>query len=60
VKTQKDERFIKLVENLIDPAEVCDLYFFQRFKSLLPRSLFMKILAKTSRKTPNMGFVIEP
>lgn len=56
----EDEGFIKLVEGLIDPAEVCDLYFFQRFKALLPKFLFKKILAKTSRKTPYMGFVIEP
>ncbi len=56
----EDEGFIKLVENLIDPAEVCDLYFFQRFKAFLPKSLFKKMLAKTSRKTPYMGFVIEP
>ena len=56
----EDEGFIKLVESLIDPAEVCDLYFFQRFKAFLPKSLFKKMLAKTSKKTPYMGFVIEP
>jgi hypothetical protein len=56
----EDEGFIKLVESLIDPAEVCDLYFFQRFKAFLPVSLFKKMLVKTSRKTPYMGFVIEP
>jgi hypothetical protein len=60
VAIHEDEGFIKLVENLIDPAEVCDLYFFQRFKALLPKSLFKKMLVKTSRKTPYMGFVIEP
>jgi hypothetical protein len=60
VAIHEDEGFIKLVESLIDPAEVCDLYFFQRFKALLPRPLFKKMLAKTSRKTPYMGFVIEP
>ena len=56
----ENEGFIRLVESLIEPAEVCDLYFFQRFKSLLPRSVFKKLLEKTSRKTPYMGFVIEP
>jgi hypothetical protein len=55
-----DEEFIMLVESLIDPAEVCDLYFFQRFKKLLPTALFKKMLARTSRKTPYLGFVIEP
>jgi hypothetical protein len=56
----EDEGFIKLVESLIDPAEVCDLYFFQRFKKLLPTALFKSMLEKTSRKTPYLGFVIEP
>jgi hypothetical protein len=60
VAIHEDEGFIKLVEGLIVPGEVCDLYFLQRFKSLLPRSLFKKMLAKTSRRTPYMGFVIEP
>jgi hypothetical protein len=60
VVIHEDEGFIKLVERLIDPAEVCDLYFFQRFKAFLPRALFKKMLARTSRKTPYMGFVIEP
>jgi hypothetical protein len=60
VAIHEDEGFIKLVERLIDPAEVCDLYFFQRFKSLVPKSLFKRMLARTSRKTPHIGFVIEP
>jgi hypothetical protein len=60
VAVHEDEGFIKLVESLIDPAEVCDLHFFQRFKALLPKSLFKKMLVRTSKKTPYMGFVIEP
>jgi len=60
VEIQNDEKFIKLVETLIDPAEVCDLNFFQRFKNLMPKSIFKKVLIKTSKKTPYMGFVIEP
>jgi len=60
MKIKDDEPFIKTVEKLIDPAEVCDLYFFQRFKNLMPRSVFKKMLIKTSRRTPYMGFVIEP
>ncbi len=55
-----DERFIRTVESMIDPAEVSNLYFFQSFKRLLPGSLFKRLLARTSRKTPYMGFVIEP
>jgi hypothetical protein len=60
MKILDDEKFIRNVENLIDPKEVSHLYFFQTFKRLLPRSLFKKLLIKTSKKTPYMGFVIEP
>lgn len=60
MKIREDENFIKQVEKLIDPSEVCDLYFFQRFKNFLPNALFKNLLIKTSRKTPYMGFVIEP
>ncbi len=60
MKIIDDEKFIRNVESLIDPKEVSFLYFFQTFKRLLPRSLFKKLLIKTSKKTPYMGFVIEP
>lgn len=60
MKIQDDEKFIKTVEGLINPAEVCNLFFFQGFKKLLPKSFFKKMLVKTSKKTPYMGFVIEP
>lgn len=60
MKINNDEKFIKNVENLIDPAEVCNLFFFQGFRKFLPKSFFKKMLVKTSRKTPIMGFVIEP
>ena len=55
-----DERFIKRVESLIDPAEVCDLYFIQRFKRLMPASLFKKLLFRAAKRFPYIGFVIEP
>lgn len=60
MKVNDDEKFIRVVERLIDPAEVSNLYFFQGFKRLLPRSAFKKLLIRTSRQTPYMGFVIEP
>jgi len=60
MKNQDDEKFIRVVEELIDPAEVSNLYFFSGFKRLLPRSVFKKMLVRTSKKTPYMGFVIEP
>ncbi|MFX1594172.1 MAG: hypothetical protein ACFFCL_15890, partial [Promethearchaeota archaeon] len=60
MKILDDEKFIRNVERLIDPKEVSFLYFFQGFKRFLPRFLFKKLLIKTSKKTPYMGFVIEP
>jgi hypothetical protein len=59
-KILDDEKFIENVEKLIDPAEVSNLFFFQSFKRLLPTALFKKVLERTSRKAPYMGFVIEP
>jgi len=60
VKIENNDNFIKVVEDLIDPAEVQHLFFFQGFRKFLPKTLFKKLLIKTSKKTPLMGFVIEP
>ncbi|MDC7225466.1 MAG: hypothetical protein PQJ61_01735 [Spirochaetales bacterium] len=60
MKIENTDKFIKNVEDLVDPAEVCNLFFFQGFKKLLPRSVFKRMLIKTSKKTPHMGFIIEP
>jgi hypothetical protein len=60
MEIKNDEKFIKNVEALIDPVEVHNLYFFQKFRKLLPKKLFKRILVKTSSQVPHMGFVIEP
>lgn len=60
MKVKDDEKFIKTVEGLIDPAEVQNIFFFQKFRKLIPGALFKKILNRTAKKTPYMGFVIEP
>lgn len=60
MQIKNDEEFIKRVEGLIDPEEVGDLSFIQKLKVLLPRSTFKKVLFKTSKKFPYIGFVIEP
>ena len=49
---KNDQKFIKVVENLIDPDEVQTIFFFQKFKKLLPKKLFHKILIKTSTHMP--------
>jgi hypothetical protein len=55
-----DEKFIRRVESLIETGEVCDLYFIQRFKKLMPQALFKRLLFKACKKFPRIGFVIEP
>ena len=60
MKILDDEKFIRNVESLIDVEEVSFLYFLQKIKGILPRSLFKKLLIRASRKAPYMGFVIEP
>ena len=60
IKISDDEKFIKTVETMVDPMEVSNLIFFQSFKRLLPASWFKWLLARTCRKTPYMGFIIEP
>jgi hypothetical protein len=60
MKIQNEEKFIKGVESLIEPMEVSNLLFFQRFKGLLPSSLMKKMLFRAAKNTPYIGFVIEP
>ena len=55
-----DGNFISIVERSIDPGEVGTLFFFQQFKRLLPPRVFKRLLERTSRRTPRMGFVIDP
>ncbi len=60
MEIQNDEKFIKGVENLINPMEVSNLLFFQKFKILLPPLIMKRLLYKASKKTPYIGFVIDP
>jgi hypothetical protein len=55
-----EERFIKGVESLISPMTVSNLLFFQSLKRLLPPVILKRLLHRASRKTPHIGFVIEP
>ena len=60
MEIQHNEKFIKGVENLINPMEVSNLLFFQKLKSLLPAPIMKRLLLRASKKTPFIGFVIEP
>ena len=60
MEIQNDEKFIKGVESLINPMEVSNLLFFQKLKILLPPLIMKRLLYKASKKTPYIGFVIDP
>lgn len=52
--------FAKGVERLIDPVSVGTLHFMQSFNQLLPKSIQKQFIKTSARKTPYMGFVVEP
>jgi hypothetical protein len=60
MEIQNEEKFIKGVEGLIDPMEVSNLLFFQKLKRLLPSLIMKRLLYRASKKTPYIGFVIDP
>ena len=60
MEIQNDGKFIKKVEGLINPIDVSNLLFFQKFKGLLPPSIMKRLLYRASKNTPYIGFVIDP
>ncbi|MGW8315468.1 MAG: hypothetical protein ACWGNV_07700 [Bacteroidales bacterium] len=60
MELQQEEKFIKGVEQLIEPMKVSNLLFFQNLKGLLPPTLLRRLLYRASKNTPHIGFVIEP
>lgn len=56
----KQTNFTKEVERLIDPITVGSLHFLQYFNQLLPKSIQKNVVKSSSKKTPYMGFVVEP
>jgi hypothetical protein len=60
MEIQNNEKFIKVVEGLINPMEVSDLLFFQKLKGLLPSVVLKRLLHRASKNTPYIGFAIDP
>ncbi|MCX6334680.1 MAG: hypothetical protein NT092_10310 [Bacteroidia bacterium] len=60
MEIQNEDKFIKGVEGLINPMEVSNLLFFQKLKRLLPPLIMKRLLYRASKKTPYIGFVIDP
>lgn len=52
--------FSKGIEKLIDPLEVGTIHFLAPYNRLLPKSIQHKIINSSGKKTPYMGFVVEP
>jgi hypothetical protein len=60
MEIQNEEKFIKVVESLINPMKVSDLLFLQKLKGLLPPPIMKRLLYRASKNTPYIGFVIDP
>lgn len=60
MKKEKAVAFIKGVERLIKPVDVTAIAFLNSFTRLLPIGVQKKLMAKTARTIPHMGFVVEP
>lgn len=56
----EEDKFVKGVENLINPIDVGSLHFIQSFNKLLPKVIQEKFVKASSKETPLMGFVVEP
>ena len=52
--------FAKGVEGLIDPISVGSLHFIESFNELLPKPIQKRLIKASAKKTPYMGFVVEP
>ncbi len=48
------------VEKLVNPVDVGTLHFVQNFTGSLPKNIQDKMIKSSAKKTPYMGFVVEP
>ncbi len=56
----KDNKFIKNIEQMVDPIEVGTIHFMQSFINRVPPRFQDKVITKSSKNNPYMGFVVEP
>lgn len=54
------EQFAKGVERLVDPMAVGAIHFLQPLCELAPAPLLQRMMASSTKRTPKMGFVVEP
>ena len=53
-------KFSKKIENLINPIEVGAIHFMYPFNKVLSKKKQSKLVEKSSKKYPYMGFVVDP
>ncbi len=56
----RSSRFVKGTERLVDPIAVGSIHFLQGFMGMLPRGVQNRVLERSSKRAPYMGFVVEP
>lgn len=54
------EQYMKGVERLVNPVDVGTIHFIQSFNNYIPKKIQKKMVAASGKKTPYMGFVVEP
>ncbi|MBD3280067.1 hypothetical protein GF389_00900, partial [Candidatus Dojkabacteria bacterium] len=57
---EEKDTFSKKVERLVDPIEVGAIHFVHGFNKLLPKAVQNYLTKVSSKKSPYMGFVVEP
>lgn len=54
------KNFVQNIEKLIDPVTTGSLHFFQSIGGSLPKNIQKKMVNKSAKESPYMGFVVEP
>ncbi len=56
----KARTFIKNVELMVDPIDVGTVHFMQTYTKGIPKDFQYKVISKSAKDNPYMGFVVEP
>ena len=56
----KSSKFVKSIEKLINPMNISTIQFMSSFSKFLPKKIQSKMIESSGKRTPYMGFVVEP
>ncbi len=56
----REKKFIKNVEAMIEPIEVGTIHFMQTYSKSIPKEFQYRVISKSAKNNPYMGFVVEP